>query len=349
MDEGTSYFEYDDITDETGPHIPSRKDSAVFQYENHLIVFGGLVPTSTQGSSITRKRYSDKLWILYNMESYVQGQGSGNPTIPEKRAYMDIKTFKYEGVVVGVMFGGYNGKTLDDTWLIVPGYGEDGIAWVRFHKRTVDTPYPSERNSYAMASFNNGVIMTGGIRDSGGPHETWFFHCKQQDSKISKLSVLQKLQENCQWHQIVQNDRDTPYGQIYYQNLASIASNNVLVFDWKDPKRSCTWIFKKTTGTNVDISKSGQWKCVGDNTNMQTIQNSVFVGGNDMTAILYGRSQENIESYPLDTFVYNEDEPDKSTWIVGRVSNVPINQRTQSASCSVINAKWEKGCRHYWW
>ena len=52
---------------------------------------------------------------------------------------MDIKTFKYQGVVVGVMFGGYNGSPLDDTWLIVPGYGDQGIAWVRFHKRTVDT------------------------------------------------------------------------------------------------------------------------------------------------------------------------------------------------------------------
>ena len=69
-----------------------------------------------------------------------------------------------------------------------------------------------------MASFNDGVIMTGGIRDLGGPHETWFFHCKEQD-KISKLSMLQKLQENCQWHQIIQNDRDTPYGQIHYQAL----------------------------------------------------------------------------------------------------------------------------------
>ena len=130
--------------------------------------------------------------------------------------------------------------------------------------------------------------------------------------------MLQKLKENCQWHQIIQNDRDTPYGQIHYQRLASLASNNVLVFDWKDPKRSCTWIFKKTTGTNVAISKSGQWKCVGDNTNMQTIQNSVFVGRDDMTAILYGRSEEDIQAYPLDTFVYNEDEPDKSSWIVGR-------------------------------
>ena len=54
--------------------------------------------------------------------------GLWDPTIPEKRAYMDIKTFKYQGVVVGVMFGGYNGSPLDDTWLIVPGYGDQGIA-----------------------------------------------------------------------------------------------------------------------------------------------------------------------------------------------------------------------------
>ena len=132
--EGTSYFDFVDITDATGPHIPSRKRSAVFQYENHLIVFGGLVPTSQKGSSISRKRYSNKLWILYNMESYVQGHGSGHPTIPEERAYMDIKTFKYQGDVVGVMFGGFNGSPLDDTWLIVPSRGEQGIAWVRFHK-----------------------------------------------------------------------------------------------------------------------------------------------------------------------------------------------------------------------
>ena len=45
-DDGTSYFDFVDITDATGPHIPSRKDSAVFQYENHLIVFGGLVSAS---------------------------------------------------------------------------------------------------------------------------------------------------------------------------------------------------------------------------------------------------------------------------------------------------------------
>ena len=208
-----------------------------------------------------------------------------------------------------------------------------------FIKRTIDTPYPSERNSYAMASFNNGVIMAGGIRASGDPHETWFFHCQEQSSRNYKVDILQKLKENCQWYQIVQNDRDTPHGQIHYQNLASLASNNVLVFDWKDPKRSCTWIFKKTAETNVVMSKSGQWECVGDNTNMPKIQSSVFVGGNDMTAILYGRSTQ---SYSLDTFVYNEDEPNRSSWIVGRVSNLPINKRTRSASCSVIMPNGKK-------
>ena len=99
------------------------------------------------------------------MESYIKAKPTGYPKIPSERAYMDLKTFTYKGIEIGVMFGGFNGMPLDDTWFFIPSYGNRDLIWLQYEKQNDNTPYPGERNSYAMAPWNNGVIMAGGLMD----------------------------------------------------------------------------------------------------------------------------------------------------------------------------------------
>ena len=65
---------------------------------------------------------------------------------------------------------------------------------------------------------------------------------------------------------------------------------------------------------------------------------SVFVGTKHMTTISYGRNnnvQSNSNSY-LYTFVYNDEHPETSAWVVNTEQNIPIYRRTTSASCPVV-------------
>ena len=102
-------------------------------------------------------------------------------------------------------------------------------------------------------------------------------------------------------------------------------------------EKQCTWIFRKvdddaieTTISNNNIEESGKWECVGNNDNMPESSFSVFVGTKYMTTISYGRNnnvQSNSNSY-LYTFVYNDEHPETSAWVVNTEQNIPIYRRT---------------------
>ena len=85
--------------------------------------------------------------------------------------------------------------------------------------------------------------------DTRDTFETWYFHCtdnnsnnynnkniinvvnpkqqqqQQQQQMMKKEDFFASLQQNCQWHHMIQSDGNTPIGIISRQKLASFANN----------------------------------------------------------------------------------------------------------------------------
>eukprot|EP00943_MAST-04B_sp_MAST-4B-sp1_P001947 g1947.t1 len=338
-------YKFLDVTGDLGPAIPRRSLSTAFQYKNHLFFFGGMISKYVAGQSSIKKEYTNDLWILYNMESYVKGYPIGRPNIPSPRGYMDLRMMQYQGCEIGITFGGFNGNKLDDTWFFIPSMGgTNDMLWVKYIEQRNNIPYPTERNSYAMASWNNGIIMSGGIMDDRDAFETWYFHCQDGNDKhngiiLDQEILIQELQSNCRWYKMIQPNSNTPVGEIPYIRLASLSQHDILVLSWRDPKNKCTWIFRKLSeDVVVSINQSGEWMCIGSNDNMPSLNQPVFVGLSYMTAVSYG---ENYMS-TIYTFVYNNAIPNASAWVGDTGDNVPIIRRKKSTFCLAINTKVKK-------
>jgi hypothetical protein len=175
-----------------------------------------------------------------------------------------------------VLFGGYNGATLNDTWIF------DGATWRQV--TTSNAPSPREGPSLATLDSTTVVLFGGNTMDGTAQNDTWTF-------------------DGSTWTQVA-GVTSSPSGRTYAA-MAGVGVNADLVAlfggnDGKDMGLGDTWMFGPTSGwseeTNLSTSPRGR-----DLTGMSTMQ--VATGGG---IVLFGGFD--VDNNVLgDTWVYQQE------------------------------------------
>jgi hypothetical protein len=205
---------------------------------------------------------------------------------------------------VAVMFGGWNGPYLGDTWI----YSFQNNTWI--NKSPQASPSPRERGGVVYAAKHDEVILYGGFDGSKMLSETWIYNVAKN-----------------QWTQMVPSVSPPSSLNMVNLGMAYDSKDDVVVLFSNEGN---TWVYDITQNTWINMQPSVSPNPRGLSTNGQQV---VYDETSDTTLLFGGSPTWNFWLDPADSTATND------TWAYDYEANTWTNLQPQLAPYARFNSQ----------